>query len=426
MERFDKVLSSWTNSYILILALVLGGTAPVWADYATGHAAFQRRDYATALQQWSVASQAGEAVAQYSLGILHASGFGVPQSYQEAARWFQQAAQQGYGEAQYNLGLLYARGQGVPQDYVQAYKWLELAARQEISGAAQGRDAIAARMPAVQRAAAHQQLQQWQPQAAPKPSPAPQTARPYRPKAETSAPPHKSPPAAKPAPDSGAPVTPKGAPMPKGLRVSSAGTGFIVSRQGHMLTNYHVIDECKAVSSKQQGVDYRLSVVARDSKNDLALLQQAEAPNSIATFRSGQYVRPGDGVIAIGFPLRGILASEAQITTGNVSALAGVQNDARFIQITAPVQPGNSGGPLLDQSGNVVGIVAGKLDANLILEKLGDIPQNVNFAIKAAIARQFLEKYKVRYLETQSTTDHKSADVGDKGRQFTYVVECWK
>jgi S1-C subfamily serine protease len=214
--------------------------------------------------------------------------------------------------------------------------------------------------------------------------------------------------------------------MPQGLEVSSAGSGFIVSRQGHLLTNYHVIDECKAVSSKHEGIDYRLRVIARDAKNDLALLQQAEAPNSIATFRSGQYVRPGDGVIAIGFPLRGILASEAQITTGNVSALAGVQNDERYIQITAPVQPGNSGGPLLDQSGNVVGIVASKLDANLILERLGDIPQNVNFAIKTAIARQFLEQYDVHYIETQSTTELKSADVGDKGRKFTYVLECWK
>ncbi|HEY7708966.1 MAG TPA: tetratricopeptide repeat-containing serine protease family protein [Candidatus Entotheonella sp.] len=411
---------------LFILALVLGGAMPVEADYATGHAAFQRRDYATASQHWSVAAQAGEAVAQYSLGILHASGLGVPQNYQEAARWFQQAAQQGYGEAQYNLGLLYARGQGVPQDYIQAYKWLELAARQGIAGAAQGRDTIAVQMPAVQRAAAHQQLQQWQPQVAAKPFPAPQTARPDTPKADTPAPPHKAPPAAKPAPAPDTAAKPKGAPVPKGLRVSSAGTGFIVSRQGHILTNYHVIDECKVVSSQREGVDYHLSIIARDPKNDLALLQQAEAPNSIATFRSGQYIRPGDGVIAIGFPLRGILASEAQITTGNVSALAGVRNDERFIQITAPVQPGNSGGPLLDQSGNVVGVVASKLDANLILEKLGDIPQNVNFAIKADIAREFLERYEVRYIETQSTTDLKSADVGDKGRKFTYVVECWK
>jgi uncharacterized protein len=314
----------------------------------------------------------------------------------------------------------------VPQDYIQAYKWLELAARQGIAGAAQGRDTIAVQMPAVQRAAAHQQLQQWQPQIAPKPAPAPQTARPAAPKVDQPAPPHPLPPAAKPAPAPDTAAKPKGTPVPKGLRVSSAGTGFIVSRQGHILTNYHVIDECKIVSSKQEGVDYHLSIIARDPKNDLALLQQAEVPNSIATFRSGPYVRPGDGVIAIGFPLRGILASEAQITTGNVSALAGVRNDERFIQITAPVQPGNSGGPLLDQSGNVVGVVASKLDANLILEKLGDIPQNVNFAIKADIAREFLERHEVRYIETQSTTDLKSADVGDKGRKFTYVVECWK
>jgi uncharacterized protein len=193
-----------------------------------------------------------------------------------------------------------------------------------------------------------------------------------------------------------------------------------------MLTNHHVIDECEAVSGRHGDTQHILTVIASDPENDLALLLQATSPPSFATFRTDPYVRPGDDVIVVGFPLRGLLASEAQITTGTVSALAGIQDDPRFLQMTAPVQPGNSGGPLLDQSGNLVGVVASKLDAALVQKKIGDIPQNVNFAIKASIARQFLDKQQVSYAENTSAQELKTADVGDRGRTFTFVVECWK
>src|SRR5439155_21695916 len=99
----------------------------------------------------------------------------------------------------------------------------------------------------------------------------------------------------------------------------------------------------------------------------------------------GRAVRQGDGIVAVGFPLRGLLASGPNVTTGTISALAGLGDDSRYLQITAPVQPGSSGGPLLDQSGNVVGVVVGKLDALRVAQAIGDIPQNVNFAINAAV-----------------------------------------
>ena len=96
-------------------------------------------------------------------------------------------------------------------------------------------------------------------------------------------------------------------------------------------------------------------------------------------------------VVAVGFPLPGLLASEANVTTGIVSALAGIGDDTRFLQMTVPVQPGNSGGPLLDLEGRVVGVVVGKLDAVKVASVTGDIPQNVNFAIKAGVLRSFLD-----------------------------------
>src|SRR5262249_5651680 len=142
-----------------------------------------------------------------------------------------------------------------------------------------------------------------------------------------------------------------------------------------------------------------------------------------ATFREGRGIRSGDGVVAVGFPLRGLLASGANLTTGAVSALGGPQDDSRYLQITAPVQAGNSGGPLLDQSGNVIGIVVSKLDAIKVLQLTGDFPQNVNFALHASIARSFLEANGVEYETTSSTRTLSAADVGERAKAFTVVVE---
>jgi len=93
----------------------------------------------------------------------------------------------------------------------------------------------------------------------------------------------------------------------------------------------------------------------------------------------------------IGFPFHGLLTSDFTVTTGIISSLAGLFNDTRFLQISAPVQPGNSGGPLLDTSGNIVGVVAEKLNALRVAKATGDIPENINFAIKTGALRDFLD-----------------------------------
>lgn len=192
---------------------------------------------------------------------------------------------------------------------------------------------------------------------------------------------------------------PPSAPKKPEMRVASTGTGFVVSKVGYVLTNYHVIDDCKEV--RAQIPDSKVAVApvaARDPRNDLALLKLSPSPTmSTATFRGGQIVRQGDSIVAVGFPLHGVLASGVNITTGTVSALAGLGDDTRFLQISAPIQPGNSGGPLLDLSGNVVGVVVSKLDAIRVAKAIGDIPQNVNFAISGAVARGFLDAKGVQY-----------------------------
>src|SRR5262249_21233898 len=129
------------------------------------------------------------------------------------------------------------------------------------------------------------------------------------------------------------------------------------------------------------------ALVASDTKNDLAVVRGNVHLSSIVAFREGKPVRAGDVVVALGYPLSGLLATTPNVTVGNVSALAGIGDDTRYLQISAPVQPGNSGGPLLDTSGHLVGIVTGKLNASAVQRFTGDIPQNVNFALKAEVAR---------------------------------------
>ena len=91
--------------------------------------AYERQDYATALEKWQTLAEAGDAEAQNSLGFLYLKGQGVPQDYGKARAWFEKAAAQDNAEAQFNLGLLYKDGQGVIQDYAQARAWYEYSVR---------------------------------------------------------------------------------------------------------------------------------------------------------------------------------------------------------------------------------------------------------------------------------------------------------
>jgi uncharacterized protein len=165
-------------------------------------------------------------------------------------------------------------------------------------------------------------------------------------------------------------------------------------------------------------------LIARDEKNDLAVVRSKLPLSSVVAFREGGPVRAGDAVVALGYPLSGLLATTANLSVGNVSALAGLGDDSRYLQISAPVQPGNSGGPLLDGSGHLVGIVTAKLNAIRIARFTGDVPQNVNFALKAEVARTFLDSKGITYQTARSEQQLSPADVGDIARPFTVYIEC--
>lgn len=204
------------------------------------------------------------------------------------------------------------------------------------------------------------------------------------------------------------------------------GSGFVVSDAGHVLTNRHVVQGCSRVRVRSDSAGIvEATIVAVDKVDDLALLRAARPLGRVATFRGGRTIRRGENVVAVGFPLAGLLADQVNVTVGQVSALAGLYNDAHMLQMTAPVQQGSSGGPLFDGSGNVVGVVVTKLNARMVAAQTGDYPQNVNFAIKDAIARLFLDRFRVTYKVAAPAADRPPADVGEDGERVTLRVECF-
>lgn len=208
---------------------------------------------------------------------------------------------------------------------------------------------------------------------------------------------------------------------------TSSGSGFFITGNGLVITNKHVVRGCSTLKVRaDSAAPVSARVVATDGDDDLALLQADESAPAFAAFRGGREARPGDDVIAVGFPLNGLLADQVNVTIGSINALAGMYNDQHTLQMSAPVQPGSSGGPLFDASGNVVGVVVTKLNAKVVADAMGDIPQNVNFALKASVARQFLDANGVRYDLAPSTVVRSHADVGDIGRKVTVLVECWR
>lgn len=203
-----------------------------------------------------------------------------------------------------------------------------------------------------------------------------------------------------------------------------SGTGFFVSRDGYVLTNAHVIEGCIEPRVRDSaGTKSIGTIAARDVTNDLALVKTSLVPVEVAIFRTGR-LRLGEGIAAFGFPLSSVLASSGNFTLGNVTALAGPKDDSRFIQFSAPVQTGNSGGPLLDTAGNVVGVVSSKLDVLKIAASSGDIPQNVNFAITSAISKNFLEVHRVNISNGEDGSAKNAIDVGEKARAMSVYIEC--
>ena len=210
-------------------------------------------------------------------------------------------------------------------------------------------------------------------------------------------------------------------------QAAASGTGFVVA-SGRLLTNNHVVEGCARMTARNalnQRVGARVD--ATDTRRDLALLTVPADFGPPLTFRADPPVRRGETVVTYGFPLSGLLSSGPSLTTGDISALTGLRDNPGNFVITAPVQPGNSGGPLLDAQALVIGVVVAKLNAARVAQMTGgDIPQNVNFAVKGTEALAFLQEKGVAVrTATSAGPDKRPFEVGEIANPSTVYLQCF-
>lgn len=181
---------------------------------------------------------------------------------------------------------------------------------------------------------------------------------------------------------------------PKQTRIEkgfSTGTGFFIADGGYILTNYHVVDGVdEIIVHTNDEREFAAAVIAKDPANDIAIIKISESYPRIPLVRVGK-LRKASEVMTIGYPLIAIQGQKQKATFGRVNSLSGAGDDVRFLQIDVPVQPGNSGGPLFDKDGNIVGIVTATLDDVDTFKETGALPQNVNYAIKSDYAFPLIE-----------------------------------
>ena len=202
---------------------------------------------------------------------------------------------------------------------------------------------------------------------------------------------------------------------------SGSGTGFYVTSDGWIVTNAHVVENCARIKVVGRGEVTEWKI---DAQNDLATLQDPGAATVPIPIRN-ETVRLGEDVAALGYPLADILSSSIKITAGNINSLLGLADDTRYLQISTPVQPGNSGGPVVDRNGRLVGVVTARLKAGASGEATA-APQNVNFAIKASVLELFLQSRGVAFLKADTPENTlTTADLAERIAPSVVQLLCY-
>ncbi len=378
-----------------------------------------KRDFATGVELLELAADDGVVPAMATLGHQYFKGLGVVQNYDKAASYYYAAAKLGHVDAQNMIGymlendrgvdgipesegepeadlpqiaramLVRAAGRGHPQalfnlgllftteDKVRAHAYFNLAAAQGLEKAVKERAVAEAHLSARELRRAHQLAASWK----------------------------------------------FNQPTEK-MRHLASGSGFVISIGGAIVTNHHVVENCDAVAVRINNKQYDARVLAAVEKTDLALLQPIFREGTENSYRVARIAREdeiflGEQVGVFGWPLRGTLSQDGVFTSGTLSAKSGPDGNADMVQISAPIQLGNSGGPVFGDSGRVIGVVRSQLDR--------PDAQNVNFAVKASVLRNFLLRYKQAFYvaESQTRKTLPTRELAELGRQVSVQILCY-
>ncbi len=224
---------------------------------------------------------------------------------------------------------------------------------------------------------------------------------------------------------------------------SSSGSGFFISKLGHIITNQHVVNKCSRITIGDR-IDKQVpaELLETDKRNDLALLKTTSLKLASAETKSliqklsieivplatgglmrGNDVKLGEDVLVAGFPYGDIFSKNIKVTKGIVSSTTGIKDDSGQFQLDAAVQPGNSGGPIYDKYGNIVGVVVAQLNKFKMAKAIGSMPENVNFGIKASTVKQFLnETIPTRWSERNKEIS--TTKLSEIAKKQTVMVVC--
>jgi S1-C subfamily serine protease len=248
-----------------------------------------------------------------------------------------------------------------------------------------------------------------------------------------------------------APRSPKSRPSPPS-KSSTSGSGFFVSKLGHIVTNQHVVKECtKLTVGDNANSQVQATVIESDRRNDLALLKISSTemasdetkslirklgsplsrnlglkvvPLSSNGLLRSDDVELGESLLVAGYPYGDIFSNTIKVTKGIVSAIRGIGDDSGQFQLDAAVQPGNSGGPIYDENGNIVGVVVAQLNKLKMAKTIGSLPENVNFGIKASTVRSFLTSSGLPTKWSARSKSMSTKELAKIARNQTVMVVC--
>ena len=235
--------------------------------------------------------------------------------------------------------------------------------------------------------------------------------------------------------------------LPKSRGVS--GSGFFISKLGHIITNEHVVKKCNKITVGDN-IDRQVpaKLIEVDRKNDLALLRTTTldlassetkslikklstqklgieiVPLATAGLMRSNDIELGEDIVVAGFPYGDIFSKDIKVTFGNVNSTKGVGDDSSQFQIQAPVQIGNSGGPIYDKYGNIVGVVVAQLDKLKMAKTIGSLPENVNFGIKASTVKQFLNSSGLPTKWAERNKEMSNKEISQIASKQTVMVVC--
>jgi len=377
----------WCLLGLAVSLVAIGAVAR--ADQTSAMRLYAAKHYGEAFQQFLPLAEGGNPVAQFYIAVMFDNGQSVAVDHTTAAGWYRRAAAQGHGDAQLRLASMLRGGEGVATDPREALTWVLCALQQPLPTASRARaerlrDVLIAALPLAQRQGAEAEAVAWVPRQ--------EALAPAVPAERTE----------------------------EGPRLRKRGTGFFVDAAGHLVTAYHVIDDCAELRLSQPAGGGSLRLVAADALSELALLT-ASLPATDHVVFSARPVVLGAGVVIVGYPF---VAPELMVTNGIVNARVGSRGEPGVVQLSAGLVPGASGSPVFDESGAVLGVAVRRTTG----AATGDQPEVMagSVAVALPVVLRFLAAQDVAVTTADAHAPLALSEIVARGGRAAVALECWR